>query len=95
MSEQIIVLSPGPANAAGSFDQIHQGTYLGGETRMQAAVELSRLRRDARFIMVGGCNISPEYGSDKVDAMVAYMQREKPCNWRQGSRPAISAVYQA
>jgi hypothetical protein len=47
MSEQIIVLSPGPANAAGSFDQIHQGTYLGGETRMQAAVELSRLRRDA------------------------------------------------
>jgi hypothetical protein len=45
---------------------------------MQAAVELSRLRRDARFIMVGGCNISPEYGSDKVDAMVAYIQRENP-----------------
>ena len=94
MSEQILVLSPGPANEAGSFDEIYNDAYLGGETRMRAAVTLSRHRQSARFIMVGGCNISPVFGSDKVDAMIDYVRSRNPhASDRLVARPSLPCTY--
>jgi hypothetical protein len=95
MSEQIIVLSPRPATEAGSFYEVYDGAYLGGQTRMLAAVALAKLQPDLQLVMVGGCNLQLPYASDKVDAMLAFMQESSELDTanRLTGQPSLPCTY--
>lgn len=74
----IIVLCPSKKNKEGKFPEFLNGEYLGGQTRMDAAVEIYKENEKARFILVGGYNedngITDYYReSQKTTDMEEYM----------------------
>lgn len=53
--DMVIVLSPSERNEFGKFIEYEKsGVYLGGQTRMDAAVEICKKNMQARIIVVGG-----------------------------------------
>ncbi len=74
---KVVILAADPALSDGRFEEFKHGMYLGGQTRMEAAVHLAKLHPETEFIIVGGYN-RPGEGqpkiSDKVDSMAAFMR---------------------
>ncbi len=66
--ELVILLCPSALNSKGSFDELSpDGSYLGGQTRMGAAVDISP--RVGTFVVVGGSR-------KKVYDMAKYLRAE-------------------
>lgn len=62
----------------GKFPEYHRGMYLGGQTRMDAAVELYKNNKLAKFIVVGGLNkdCNNIEDSEKTSSMKKYLEKE-------------------
>ena len=53
--DYVIILCPSALNSEGKFDELSSdGSYLGGQTRMQAAVDLYKSDKVKNLIVVGG-----------------------------------------
>ncbi len=64
----VILLCPSALNSSGYFDEFSlDGSYLGGQTRMGAAVDISS--RVETFVVVGGTK-------KKIDDMAKYLRTE-------------------
>ena len=69
----VIVLCASAKTNDGKFVEFEKGQYLGGQTRMDAAVKLYESNRKAQFILVGGYNKNEEK-SNKVDGMQEFLR---------------------
>lgn len=74
---KVVILAAEPMQADGTFAEFEKGMYLGGHTRMEAAIHVAKLSPSTEFIIVGGYN-RPGQGdpktSDKVNSMAAFMR---------------------
>lgn len=74
---KVVILAAEPMQADGTFAEFEKGMYLGGHTRMEAAVRLAKIKPETEFIIVGGYN-RPGEGqpkvSDKVDSMATFLR---------------------
>jgi hypothetical protein len=68
----IIVLCPSVRCLDGKFSQFENGKYLGGQTRMEAAVKLAQENKNTTFILVGGYN-----EDDGIKASKYYKKSQK------------------
>ncbi len=71
----IIVLCASARSDDGKFVEFEKGQYLGGQTRMDAAVKLYKDNHKAQFILVGGYNKNEEK-SDKVNGMQQFLEEK-------------------
>jgi len=73
--DYIIVLCSEKKDKNGKFPEFLDGKYLGGQTRMNAAVEMYKENKEAEFIIVGGYDENGE-GSKKVEDMYEFLTNE-------------------
>jgi hypothetical protein len=74
---KVVILAAEPMQADGTFAEFEKGMYLGGHTRMEAAVHVAKLIPSTEFIIVGGYNRPGEGDpktSNKVNSMAAFMR---------------------
>lgn len=88
----IIVLCPDKKGDNGKFPEFKNGKYLGGQTRMDAAVEISKESNKTKFILVGGYN-----EDDGVISSTYYMASQKTTDMQdfmkeKGARNEIKIV---
>lgn len=70
----VILLCPSLMNKAGKFEEFSlDGSYLGGQVRMQAAVDLYKKGGVKKFIVVGGGINNEKMKWDKVNDMRKYL----------------------
>lgn len=69
----VIVLCPSKRDK--TFSEFKENMYLGGQTRMDAAVKLYENNHKAQFILVGGYK-KREEESDKVDGMQQFLKEK-------------------
>jgi len=74
----VIVLCPDKKNLYGKFPEFKNGKYLGGQTRMNAAVVLSQENKKTIFILVGGHN-----EDDGITDSDYYKKSQKTADMRQ------------
>jgi hypothetical protein len=72
--EKVIVLAASPFEADGKFAEFKGGMYLGGQTRIEAATQLSRDDPSVELILVGGYN-KPSEGAITTSQKVTDMSR--------------------
>lgn len=101
MRETIFVLSPGRANPDGGFaDYGDDGSYIGGQIRMNAAVQMIRDRPEDQFFLVGGLDtdalLAPysQKAQDMSRFICSTLQDEEPEVWhRAGPVPSLPCTY--
>lgn len=69
----VIVLCPSKKDNQGKFSEFQDGLYLGGETRMNAVLEIHKRSPNAEFIVVGGYDEGKET-SKKVQDMEDFLK---------------------
>ncbi|MFA6271683.1 MAG: ElyC/SanA/YdcF family protein [Patescibacteria group bacterium] len=69
----IIVLNPSVVDTDCKFTEFEKGQYLGGQTRMEAALKLSEVNKNTEFILVGGYDQNSSQ-SKKVDDMANFLK---------------------
>lgn len=79
--ERIIVLAAGALEEGGEFANFKDGMYLGGQVRLEAAVEVSRSAPGTQLTLVGGYNKVTEgdpQASNKVKDMASFILGQNP-----------------
>ena len=74
--EHVILLSPEPPDETSRFPDFHNGMYIGGQIRLDAAARYMREHPEAEITLVGGYNRAGEGDvrqSRKVAAMAAFL----------------------
>jgi hypothetical protein len=75
---KIIILAAEPMLADGTFADFDKGMFLGGQTRMDAAIHIAKTAPETEFIIVGGYNRPGEGNtttSNKVQSMAQFLRR--------------------
>lgn len=82
--DKIIVLAAESFESDSQFANFHDGMYLGGQVRFEAAAKIATEFPSVEMVLVGGYN-RPGQGdssiSDKVDAMMRFIGERAPQAW--------------
>lgn len=85
----VIVLCPSKREGkAKKFPEFKDGMYLGGQTRMDAAVKIYKDNKNAQIILVGGYNENSAE-SDKVTHMKQFLEERCGKNINISLRPSL------
>lgn len=89
--DYIIVLCSEKKDKNGKFPEFLDGKYLGGQTRMDAAIEVYKENKEAEFIIVGGYDKNGE-GSQKIEDMYEFLTN-KCQNIKIFKRPSLPCTF--